>query len=544
MKLQDTYDVGIYCRLSRDDNNGNLESMSIANQKQILSDYVKEKGWNLRDIYIDDGYSGTTFDRPDFKRMIQDVERSKIDCIITKDLSRLGRNYVQTGYYTEEYFLEKKVRYIAINDSIDTMQASNDIAPFQNILNEWYPKDISKKVRQVKKTSARQGKFMGSKAPYGYVKSSSDKHNLIVDEDAAKIIKRIFYEFSHGVSARQIAICLNGEGIDSPRAYHYKHIGQKNPNPNESNTWNSNTIMQLLKNQVYIGNMVQGKRQVISYKSKRREFTSPDEWIIVENTHEALVDLEAWNEVQKRITENKHFRTNSKNEIGLFSGVLKCAECGSALAFNVKKLAHGTKNIYKCTRYTSHGREVCTPHYTYESALIDAVLYDIRANAFLASQDRAELVKRLLKQTNDENKKESAYYESKIRDIINRMNTIGNNIKNLYEDKCSGMIPENIFMKLLSDYNKEQCELENKLPDIKKAFNEAENTTTDVMCWVSMIEQYLDIETLDRETVLELIDTITVSEAYMVDGEKHQDINIKYRFVGNLNLSKAIEDVA
>ena len=172
MKLQNTYDVGIYCRLSRDDNNGNLESMSIGNQKQMLMDYVKEKGWNLRDSYIDDGYSGTNFDRPDFKRLLRDISSRKIDCVITKDLSRLGRNYAKVGYYTEEFFIEQGVRFIAVNDSFDTMRdEENEIAPFKNVLNEWYPRDISKKVRQVKKSSARQGKFMGSQAPYGYKKS-------------------------------------------------------------------------------------------------------------------------------------------------------------------------------------------------------------------------------------------------------------------------------------------------------------------------------------------------------------------------------------
>ena len=177
MKLQNTYDVGIYCRLSRDDNNGNLESMSIANQKQMLMDYVREKGWNLREIYIDDGYSGTNFERPDFKRMLRDIADGKIDCVITKDLSRLGRNYAKVGYYTEEFFVEQGIRFIAVNDGFDSMrEEENEIAPFKNVLNEWYPRDISKKVRQVKKTAARQGKFMGSQAPYGYKKSPEDKH--------------------------------------------------------------------------------------------------------------------------------------------------------------------------------------------------------------------------------------------------------------------------------------------------------------------------------------------------------------------------------
>jgi site-specific DNA recombinase len=434
--------------------------------------------------------------------------------------------------------------YIAVNDSIDTMQANNDIAPFQNILNEWYPKDISKKVRQVKKSSARQGKFMGSKAPYGYVKSPSDKHKLIIDEESGRIVKRIFHEFACGDSGRQIAIRLNSEGVDSPRAYYYKLISQENPNPNESNTWCSSTVMQLLKNQVYIGNMVQGKRQVVSFKSKRREFTNPEDWIKVDNTHEAIISHEEWEIVQKRIVEKKHVRTNSKSEISLFAGILKCADCGGALAFNIKRLANGTKNLYKCSRSTNHGTQICSAHYTLETTLIDAVLNDIKSNAFLALRDRDALIKKLLKQASDEQQKDSTFFRSKLREINKRIGTIDAQIKNLYEDKCAGILPESIFQNLLSDYGKERDELESKLPDIQKAIAESENKTTDVTCWVSLIEKYLEIKTLDRNTVVELIEIITVSEPYAVDGEKHQDISIKYKFVGYLTPNKAIEDVA
>ena len=538
MKLQNNYDVGIYCRLSRDDNNGNLESMSIGNQKQILADYVKEKGWSLRDIYIDDGYSGTTFDRPDFKRMIRDVECGKIDCIITKDLSRLGRNYVKTGYYTEEYFAEKNVRYIAVNDSIDTMHSNNDIAPFQNILNEWYPKDISKKVRQVKKTSARQGKFMGSKSPYGYVKSPSDKHNLIVDDEAARIIKRIFNEFAHGDNGRQIANRLNDENVDSPRAYHYKCIGQENPNPNESNTWCSNTILQLLKNPVYIGNMVQGKRQVVSFKSKRREFTEPEDWIIVENTHEALIDIDVWESVQKCLKVKKKVRTNSQAEISLFAGVLRCSNCGGSLSFSAKRLAHSVKYIYKCGTYANHGKSVCTPHYVLESTLSEIVMNDIKMYATIAANDERILTKKLLSSANEDQEKELQFYKSKIREQKNHISVIDNNMKKLFEQKCAGNMSDNVFKTLLSDYDKEKSLLENKIPEMLTTLSTLENTTQDVTKWLALIKKYIKIESLDRNTVVELIDTITVSEPYEQDGEKHQTIEIKYKFVGCLNLEK------
>ena len=271
MRVQNIHRVGIYLRLSRDDGNSNAESMSIVTQKQMLTDYVKERGWDLTETYIDDGYSGTTFDRPAFQRMLKDIEHGYIDCVITKDLSRLGRNYAKTGYYTEEYFLEHGVRYIAVNDNVDTMKDDNDIAPFKNILNEMYAKDISRKIRSARAVSARQGKFLGSKPPFGYIRCPTDKHKLIIDEKPAQIISRMFDMFASGDSGRHISDVFNNEGILSPRAYYYQQIGRENP-LNESMTWNSNTVMQLLRNPVYIGNMVQGKRCVTSMTFNTKQY--------------------------------------------------------------------------------------------------------------------------------------------------------------------------------------------------------------------------------------------------------------------------------
>ena len=250
MKAQNIYDVGIYCRLSRDDNNGSSESMSISNQRQMLLSYIQERGWRLGDTYIDDGYSGTTFERPDFQRLIGDIETGRINLVITKDLSRLGRNYVMTGQYTDFFFPQFGVRYIAVNDNYDSKNTDNDIAPFKNILNEMYAKDISKKVRSARQTSAKQGKFMGSQPPFGYIKSPANKHLLIPDEEAAQIICRIFKEFANGDSGRHIAGILNDERIPSPAVYYYGKLGKTHPNPKISNTWGSATIIQLLKNEV------------------------------------------------------------------------------------------------------------------------------------------------------------------------------------------------------------------------------------------------------------------------------------------------------
>ena len=544
MKLQDNYDVGIYCRLSRDDHNGTLESMSIANQRQVLVDYVTEKGWTLRDCYIDDGYSGTNFDRPDFKRMIHDAEIGKIDCIITKDLSRLGRNYVEAGYYTEEYFIEHDIRFIAINDGIDTMHDNNDIAAFHHVLNEFYPKQVSKKVKQVKKKSAEQGKFMGSQAPYGYMKSPEDKHVLIIDEEAAVIVKRLFNEFANGDSARMIADKLNSEGINTPRFYHYEKMGRTNPLTEEKNVWGSATITQLLKNQVYIGNMVQGKRQVVSFKTKKMRTVPPENWIVVENTHTPLIEMSLWERVQKRLSNpNKKIRRTKIDTVGLFSGLVKCSDCGMPLAYMRRQLKEREKGVYRCSRYNNNGITACTSHYIDEEYISAFVLNDIRTYAHLATAQREELAEKLYKALKKSNSSEIGNIKSKIKTTENRLFEINDRIKNLYEDKCLGKIPEDIAINLMRDFTVEKADLEKSLPELKNKLVNMNETVGSINEWLDMISAYENITELDRETVCGLVESITVFEKDKSTTPVTQEIKIEYRFIKNL-LQNEKEDIA
>jgi DNA invertase Pin-like site-specific DNA recombinase len=509
--------------------------MSIANQRQMLLDYVKEKGWNLRDIYFDDGFSGTNFERPAFKRMIQDVESGKINCIITKDLSRFGRNYVKTGYYTEEYFVEMGVRFIAVNDSIDTIQENNDIAPFQNILNEWYPKDISKKVRQVKKSSAQQGKFMGSQAPYGYKKSEADKHVLVVDEPAAVIIRRIFGEFAAGDSARMIANRLNQEKVDSPRFYHAQYSGGQRPKSTENNNWGSCTIIQLLHNQAYIGNMVQGKRQVVSFKTKKRREVDPENWIIVEHTHDPIVDDETWDRTQKRLTCNGHHikRLKETGKPNLFSGLLRCGDCGARMAYIPKHLKTGIIGTYRCESYANNGKTACSPHYIQEETLKGFVLNDIRLHAQLANADREQITQRLITAIHHTQAGESRLLSNKLREMQNRVEVINSDIKNLYEDKCMGKLPESVFQNLLRDFTREQDDLIGQIQNMQGQLDVMQSTENGISNWLDLISGYMEITDLDRATATELIESIEIGES----GKEHhrmQEISIHYRFIGNL----------
>ena len=536
MKLQDNYDVGIYCRLSRDDHNGNLESMSIANQRQVLTDYVAEKGWNLRDTYIDDGYTGTNFDRPDFQRMIKDAENGKIDCIITKDLSRLGRNYVQTGYYTEEYFNEKNIRFIAVNDGIDTMQDNNDIAAFHHVLNEFYPRQVSKKVRQVKKKIAEQGKFVGSHAPYGYMKSPEDRHKLIIDEEAAKIVRYLFHSFDNGESARMIGDSLNEQGISSPRFYYYEQRGLTNPLTRDKNLWGSATITQILRNQAYIGNMVQGKREVISFKTKKVRPISPENWIIVENTHEPLIERDVWDRVQKRLNSGqKRVRKTKEGYIGLFSGMIKCADCGMPLAYMRRRIKNTIiTGIYRCSRYNNNGGSACSQHYIAEEHISTFVLEDIRRFAHLAVTEREELAQRLYNSMRKNNSSESGIIKKQIHECEQRISDVQARIKNLYEDKCTGQIPESVCSSLMKEYTAEQSSLEKKIPELKNELDKIQDTTKDIDAWLDLISQYDNIQTLDRSIVFGLIEEITVHEREKKHERKIQQVDITYRFIRDL----------
>ncbi len=543
MELLNNYDVGIYCRLSRDDNNGNLESMSIVNQRQVLTDYVTEKGWNLKECYIDDGFTGTNFDRPSFKRMIKDVEMGKINCVVTKDLSRLGRNYVQSGYYTDEFFIEHNTRFVAINDGIDTIKEDNDITAFHHVLNEIYPKQVSKKVRQVKRTSAEQGKFMGSQAPYGYKKSPEDKHILIIDDEAALVIKRIFNEFASGYSARYIADRLNEEEVDSPRFYHYRKIGRENPLKDEKNVWGSSTILQLLRNQAYIGNMVQGKRQVVSFKTKKMRSVSPENWIVVENTHTPLIERDLWDRVHNMMNTKSRVAKTKKEDYGLFAGILECADCHSPLAFTRKQLKDRERKFYRCSRYNNNGSKACSTHLIEEEYISEFVLNDIRLYAKLVKSDKVKIANKLLASKVQTQLSEKKALQAQIEETENRLAVISATLKNLYVDKCTGEISKEMFTKYMSDFSNEQTELQDKLPKLQSELDGLQETTDEIDEWLDLIGDYTNLKTLTRSIVTELIDKIIVSERKEIDGKIEQNIEIRYRFIGDL-LNAKKEDIA
>ena len=517
--------------------------MSIANQRQMLADYVMEKGWNLIDTYIDDGFSGTDFDRPDFKRLLRDISEGLIDCVITKDLSRLGRNYAKVGYYTEEFFVENGIRFIAINDSVDTLRdEENELAPFKNVLNEWYPRDISKKVRQVKRSTARQGKFIGSYAPYGYEKKADDIHSLVIDEFAADVVRRIFNEYALGSPARNIAEGLNRDGFDCPRYYNNKKKGQT-INPHENNNWGSGTILAMMRNEVYIGHMVQGKYQMVSFKSKKKRAVDPDKWYVVKNTHEPIISEELWDRVQKQRAITGRRSLTRTGDVSLFATVLRCQDCGSKLIYSAKGTKARPVGAYRCARYTNNGSLACTQHYIKEETLINIVLRDVRDFAALALKDREKIRLQLLSSLNQSQNLISKAVNKEIRDYEKRSKAVEETIKQLYEDKVSGKIPLNVFSNLLNGYMVEQQKLDQASKEARRRLDELLYSEEQIDDWLDMVSCHLDIADLDRTTLMELVETIVVSERYKVNDKKHQDIKINYRFIADLP-SRAKKDIA
>ena len=490
----------------------------------------------------DDGFTGTNFERPGFQRMIKDIEAGNINMVLTKDLSRLGRNYVMTGQYTDFFFPEHGVRYVAVNDSYDSAKEDNDIAPFKNILNEMYAKDISKKIRSVRQISAKQGKFMGSKPPFGYVKSPEDKHLLVIDPPAAEIVKRLFREFVGGESGRNIATKLNAEGVDTPAEYYFKQTGKRATRSNTLQQWGSCTIMQLLRNQVYIGDMVQCKRKVSSFKTKKRLVTNPDNWVIVKGTHEPIIDRFTWECVQKRMDAMKHapshntIRVNSTDEINVFSGIIRCADCGAAMAFNRKVEKSGVvRRFYRCSRYANSGSKSCSMHAIDADTLESVILSDIQYYARTAITDEKKLFDRLLSFSGQEQQEEKTAQEKILRDATNRIAFVQEASKRLFEEKVKGNVPDSLFKKMFADYESELNGLEDKEADMQRQIQMRASGEADVQQWIGLVKSCVSIDRLDRATAYQLIDHIAVHEQTDKNGKRTQDIQVKYNFVGYLS---------
>ena len=508
------YQAALYIRLSKEDENEG-PSESVTNQKSLLDEFVKNNRLSVYDVYIDDGYSGTNFDRPAFQRMIGDIEAGKVNMVITKDLSRLGRDYIMTGHYMERYFPEKRVRYISLLDGIDTgvESTANDITPFRAIMNDMYAKDISRKIKSVKRDKQRKGQFIGGKPVYGYRMHPTEKNKIVVDEGAAVVVRRIFAMALEGVSCRKIATQLNEEGVPTPAAY----AGLTVPNPGPyTGLWSSERISEMLQNETYIGNMVQGRTIKISYKSRKYLKQDRENWVVVEGTHEPLVDNETFQKVRMLVNSRRH--TRSRTYDFLLKGLIFCHECGYPLAVLNRKNAAGEDVLYfvcrTYQRFTKAG--VCTCHSIKEKTVTDAVIAKARevCEACLNPRELLPMAQEAVEQAQKENAP-----ENEMQAIQNKIDSLTANLDKMYMDRLSGLLAETDFERIYQRVKMERAVLEDKLKALE-AQKECPVSTEDRAR--ALVQKYMDSAFTSRELLVSLIQRVELTE--------EKQIIIKFRF--------------
>lgn len=511
-----TYKVAIYLRLSRDDENVG-DSESIINQREFLTKYVNSQhNWTIEDIYVDDGFTGTNFNRPDFIRLKSDIEKGKINLVITKDLSRLGRDYIETGYYIEKYFPNKRVRYIAVNDGIDTFEknnGNNDMGAFKSVVNDMYAKDISKKVRTAKRTKAEKGEFIGAFAPYGYKKHPNDITKLIIDEEVADVIRYIFREYNNGNGLSYIARRLNERKVECPSIY--KQRTCKYHCKTLTGLWGHETIKSILKNRVYIGELIQRKGEMVSYKVKKYITLPESEHIIQKNAHEAIISREEFDLAQSILNMKTHKVHQKKGKEHLLSGLLYCPRCHNKYRFQ-KQTGLENDMVAICSAYNRYGKKYCSRVAIKESVLNKAVKDDLKVmakerinrNKIISMKD----VKSLQKEKNKINKQKF--------DSNRRFQEIDRIMKTSYEDKVNGILTTEEFIKITKEYREEKEKLKLKMKQLEDRLNLYEDKKEEE--WMRTIKNITDFENIDRNTIITLINKIEI-----IDSET---IKIYYKF--------------
>lgn len=507
--------AALYIRLSQEDSEKLNESESITNQRSLLLQYAKDNNIRIYDIYIDDGYTGTNFDRPSFKRMIKDIESKKVNIVITKDMSRLGRDYIVTGELMEKYFPKNNIRYIAVNDGIDTFidNGINEITPFKAVINDYYARDISKKVRSSLQAKMKDGKYVGGRTPYGYDRDPDNKNHLIINKEQAKVIKRIYKLALDGLTAYKIARLLTKEEVKTP-AQHYDFDWRSNHNY-KYGIWHSSTVKDILTNRIYTGDLIQNRRRKVNYKVDKIVYNNPDNYIIVENTHEAIIDKETFEKVQKLIPKN--VGRNEKKEYFLLDGLLYCGDCGHRISVTPRKKINNL--CYTDCNYnrTYRKEKLCTPHcnnYDKLEAQILSSLKDICLKHIDKYKIESEVKERVAKTKRKE--------ENSLLVISKRINDINNSLDEIYIDKLNKVIDEDRFMRIKSKLEKElsvALEEKNKLVNNEKSKNDKVLKEKEIEKY---IKEFLKFNNINRDIIVNLIDKIEIFE--------NKNINIKLTF--------------
>lgn len=520
--------TALYARLSQEDALDG-DSNSIVNQKAVLSKYAADNGFSNPTFFIDDGVSGVTFDRPNFNRMIAEIEAGNVGAVIVKDMSRLGRDYLKVGYYTEIFFVERDVRYIAINDGVDSAKGDNDFTPFRNLFNDFYAKDTSKKVRAIKKAQGMAGEHLG-KPPYGYQHDPADKKKWILDEEAAAVVKRIFDLCVAGNGPMRIAKILKADKVLTTRAYYAKKKGKALPD--DPYHWNENSVVGILERMDYCGHTVNFKSYSKSHKLKKRIPTPKEQQAVFRNTHEAIVEEAVFERVQE-LRANKRRPTKAERQ-GLFSGLVFCADCGSKLHFATCKSFDGSQDHYRCANYKSNTGS-CTAHFIREETLKQIVRQRIFHVTALFYEDITAFMELIRKQRFDEAEKEMKRKRREVGQAKKRIVELDRIFKRIYEDDISGAISHERFLKLSAEYEAEQRELTEKVKAEQKEVDTYEQNKNDFDSFAAIIRKYVGITELTPTIVNEFIKKIVVHAPEKVNGKRYQKVDIVFNFVGELH---------
>ena len=531
--------TALYPRLSHEDELQG-ESNSISNQKRILEAYAKQNGFTNLKWYTDDGFSGANFQRPGFQSMLADIEAGLVGTVIVKDMSRLGRNYLQVGMYTEMIFPQKNVRFIAINDGVDSAQGDNDFAPLRNIFNEWLVRDTSKKIRAVKRSKGMSGKPVTSKPVYGYLMDEDE--NFIIDEEAAPVVKQIYSLCLAGNGPTKIARMLTEQEIPTPGTLEYRRTGRtRRYHPGYECKWAANTVVHILENREYTGCLVNFKTTTQSYKNSKIIYNSEDKQAVFENHHEIIIDRDTWERVQELRKQRK--RPNRYDEVGLFSGILFCADCGSVMYQQRYQTDKRKQDCYICGNYKKRTHD-CTAHFIRTDLLTAGVLSNLRKVTSYAAKHEARFMKLLIEQNEDGGKRRNAAKKKELEAAEKRIAELSAIFKRLYEDSVTGRISDERFTELSADYEAEQKELKEKAAALQGELSRTLEATANAEKFMKVVRKYTSFEELTPTLLREFVEKIVIHESEALDGKRRgklrrQEIEIYYSFVGKVELPDA-----
>lgn len=535
--LANVYYAGNYMRLSKDDDVSG-DSVSIQHQRLVLKKYCEENNFIIAAEYVDDGYSGTNFNRPAFTRMLKDIEQGRINCVIVKDLSRFGRNYLEVGQYLENYFPTRNIRFIAINDNVDTNKGDSDLVPFMNIFNEFHAKQTSKKLRQVHENASQAGECHYVYPPMGYLKNPENKKKLIVDQDSAWIVQKIFELAEAGNGAYTIQKWLYENKVITPGYREFVNWGGRakvyqDAPESRRYQWGLANIKNLLKNPLYLGHMVRYKNRSISFKNKKRTKFDPSQWVVVKNTHEPLVSQETFDNVQSLIASRR--RTANNGEIQLFSHIAKCSQCGHSLRFGTNRQRPGFEYQYLyCASQDEKPADACTRHYIRYDTLQEIILSKIQELYASVSIDRKSMLAKLMQLESDKTKHNYQLEQEEYDKLQKRNAELEKIVPRLYEDWVSNKISEQLFSQMTSKFQQEQVEVAKRLNELSAVMQLNNDNQGNAEKWLSELESLMNPSVLTRTMVFNLIDKIVVHEAVGPKGSKKKKprVDIYWKFIG------------